>query len=153
MSLKWVYTALREEGIDSFIWVPGSKLKELIDEIEQHDVCSIGATREEEAIGIAAGMHLAGRKPIVLIQSSGLASSLNAICELLVAYQIPVPFIISVRGMQNEANFVHTIFGQRLEAILQDLQIPYWYLVDEKDLSKALHSCYLTKKPVIVLIR
>ena len=41
------------------------------------------ATREEEAFGIAAGLYLGGRLPTVMLQSSGLGNSLNALTSLL----------------------------------------------------------------------
>ena len=40
------------------------------------------ATREEEAFGIAAGLYLGGARPTVMLQSSGLGNSLNALTSL-----------------------------------------------------------------------
>jgi sulfopyruvate decarboxylase subunit alpha len=50
------------------------------------DVRATPATREEEAVGIAAGLYLGGARPTVMMQSSGLGNSLNAIASLLVPY-------------------------------------------------------------------
>jgi len=149
----WIPARLKSEGIDTFIWVPGTRLKELIRRIEQDEgVYSIGATREEEAIAIAAGAYLGGRKPIVIMQSSGLANSLNALCELLLAYRLPIPILVSVRGKAGEQNPVHVEFGKRLEQILEVLNIPYWHLKSPEDLKEAIQSCYTLKKTVAILM-
>ena len=54
------------------------------------DVRLVLATREEEAFGIAAGLFLGGKRPTVMLQSSGLGNSLNALTSLLIPYRIPV---------------------------------------------------------------
>lgn len=40
---------------------------------------TIYAAREEEAVAIAAGLHLAGASPLVAFQNSGLANSFNEV--------------------------------------------------------------------------
>jgi sulfopyruvate decarboxylase alpha subunit len=81
------------------------------------DVCSMTATREEEAFGIAAGLYLGGARPTVMLQSSGWGNSLNAITSLLIPYQIPVLAIISMRGDAGEWNSAQMPMGRALPAI------------------------------------
>src|SRR6185437_14079737 len=81
------------------------------------------ATREEEAFGIAAGLYLGGRRPVVLLQSSGLGNSLNALSTLLVAYQIPALIIISMRGDAGEWNWAQVPMGRLVRPALDALGI------------------------------
>lgn len=55
------------------------------------------ASREDEAIGIAAGAWLAGKKPTVFMQNSGLGNSIDAITSLLKPYKIKVDLLVNER--------------------------------------------------------
>ena len=63
------------------MYVPDNPLSHVLAELagRYSDVRLMLATREEEAFGIAAGLYLGGRRPTVMLQSSGLGNSLNAI--------------------------------------------------------------------------
>ena len=83
------------------------------------------ATREEEAFGIAAGLYLGGKLPAVMLQSSGLGNSLNALTSLLLPYQIPVLMVISMRGDLGEWNAAQVPMGRALRSILESIDIPH----------------------------
>src|SRR5437868_5021337 len=70
---------LVEEGHDFFTGVPDSGLKRFLADVwelppEQH----VPATWEAEAVGIAAGASLAGRRPVVYLQNAGLGRAVHA---------------------------------------------------------------------------
>lgn len=88
---------LLNKGIRNFIGVPDSTLKHFIDEGMQKNKVII-STREEEAIGIAVGMTLAGSKSLVFMQNAGFANSISTIASLVQLYQIPLVFLIGWRG-------------------------------------------------------
>jgi sulfopyruvate decarboxylase alpha subunit len=94
-------------------------------EAQYSDVRLILATREEEAFGIAAGLYLGGRRPTVLLQSSGLGNSLNAITSLLVPYQIPVLMIVSMRGDDGEWNTAQMPMGRAVRDILDAIGVAH----------------------------
>ena len=84
------------------------------------------ATREEEAFGIAAGLYLGGARPTVMLQSSGLGNSLNALTSLLLPYQIPVLIVISMRGDAGEWNAAQVPMGRAVRADLRrDRRLPH----------------------------
>jgi sulfopyruvate decarboxylase subunit alpha len=83
------------------------------------------ATREEEAFGIAAGLYLGGVKPTVLLQSSGLGNSLNALTSLLVPYKIPALIVISMRGDAGEWNEAQVPMGRAVRAICDAIGVPH----------------------------
>lgn len=92
-----VVNYLLNKGIQNFIGVPDSTLKHFIDEGMQKKKVII-STREEEAIGIAVGMTLAGSKSLVFMQNAGFANSISTIASLVQLYQIPLIFLIGWRG-------------------------------------------------------
>lgn len=62
------------------------------------------ATREEEALAIAAVIYLGGVRAAVMMQSSGLGNSLNVFASLLLPYHIPTVMVVSMRGEVGEWN-------------------------------------------------
>lgn len=59
---------------------------------------NIIATREDEALSIAAGAWLAGKTPFVYMQNSGLGNCLDVITSLLKPYAIDVDIFIQNRS-------------------------------------------------------
>ena len=78
---RGVCAGVHAAGCRDVVYVPDNPLSHVLRHFEDQyrDVRLLLATREEEAFGIAAGLYLGGRKPAVLLQSSGLGNSLNAI--------------------------------------------------------------------------
>jgi len=110
---KLIVEAIKHAGIDVVLSVPCSMLKGIIEMLENDsDIIFIPVTREEEAVGIAAGIHLGGRKALILMQNSGLGNSINAIKALLEVYQIPVIFMMSHRGGEGEKITAQKPMGQ-----------------------------------------
>src|SRR5262245_9981953 len=101
-----VCAGLRAAAIGHVVYVPDNPLSHVLRSLagDYADIRTILATREEEAFGIAAGLHLGGKRAAVMLQSSGLGNSLNALTSLFVPYQIPVLMIVSLRGDVGEWN-------------------------------------------------
>ena len=114
-------------GCRHVVYVPDNPLSQILDALaaRAHAVRPILATREEEAVGIAAGLYLGGAWPAVLMQSSGLGNALNAIGSLLIPYQIPVLLVISMRGDPGEWNAAQVPLGRAIPSILDSLGIQH----------------------------
>jgi sulfopyruvate decarboxylase TPP-binding subunit len=90
--------ALATRGFGPYFGTPCGVLAPLSEAISRSD----GVTtipREDNAVGVAAGVSLSGRSPVVLMQNSGFGQSVNAIASLVLPYGIPILFIVSVRGV------------------------------------------------------
>jgi len=81
---------LKNQGIDLVCSIPCDKAKGLFYRIPD-EFRHIGLTREEDGVGISAGAYLAGARPAIAIQSSGLGNMLNAILSLTVTFGLPLP--------------------------------------------------------------
>lgn len=112
-------------GSRHLVYVPDNPLSHVLRTIggRYPDIRTILATREEEAFGIAAGLYLGGQRPTVILQSSGLGNSLNALGTLLVPYQIPALIIISMRGDAGEWNWAQVPMGRLVRPALDTLGI------------------------------
>ena len=114
-------------GIRDVVYVPDNPLSHVLREFEERyaDVRLLLATREEEAFGIAAGLYLGGKLPAVMLQSSGLGNSLNALTSLLLPYQIPVLMVISMRGDLGEWNAAQVPMGRAVRGIFESIGVPH----------------------------
>ena len=92
-----------KNGIKDFVGVPDSTLKHFISYLIKKNKIII-STREDEAIGIAAGISISGVSSLVFMQNAGFANSLSTITSLIDLYQIPILFLIGWRGyLKNDA--------------------------------------------------
>ena len=118
-------TTLEEKGFDFFTGVPCSIFKEVINYLlAAPDIPYVSATREDEALGIATGAYLAGKKPVVLMQNSGLGSSIGTLTSLDILYEIPMLLLISWRGYQGKDAPEHLIMGKSTTKLLEDIGVP-----------------------------
>ena len=122
-----VCAGVHAAGSRDVVYVPDNPLSHLLRAFEQQyrDVRLTLATREEEAFGIAAGLYLGGRLPTVMLQSSGLGNSLNALTSLLIPYQIPVLMVVSMRGDSGEWNAAQVQMGRAVRGIFEMIGIPH----------------------------
>jgi sulfopyruvate decarboxylase subunit alpha len=122
-----VCAGIHGAGSRDVVYVPDNPLSHLLRVFEDRfrDVRLLLATREEEAFGIAAGLYLGGRLPTVMLQSSGLGNSLNALTSLLLPYQIPVLIIVSMRGDDGEWNAAQVPMGRAIRSIFDAIAIPH----------------------------
>ena len=112
--------------------------------------------KEEEAIGISAGAHLAGVSSAALMQNHGFLAAINPIVSLALLYKIPLLMLISYRGEFGERDPWQTEGGGVTEDLLRALRIPYAYL-DSPDhvahrIRKAQTLAYSSNKPVALLL-
>jgi sulfopyruvate decarboxylase subunit alpha len=107
-------------GVRDVVYVPDNPLSHVLARFERsfRDVSLILAMREEEAFGIAAGLYLGGRRPAVMLQSSGLGNSINALATLVVPYRIPMLIVVSMRGDEGEWNSAQVPMGRAVPGIL-----------------------------------
>lgn len=122
-----VAAGVHAAGSRHLVYVPDNPLSHVLTALGAQfpDIHTTLATREEEAFGIAAGLYLGGAKPTVMLQSSGLGNSLNAITSLLIPYQIPVLIVISMRGDEGEWNAAQVPMGRAIRPILESMGIPH----------------------------
>lgn len=114
---------LMQQGFDFFTGVPCSLVASLITALEPHGY--IAETREDAALGLAAGAALAGRRPVVVMQNSGFGVSLNALGSLQAIYEMPCLLVITWRGYEGKDAPEHLVMGEAMPKILDAMSIPW----------------------------
>lgn len=116
---------LLQQGYDFFSGVPDSTLKKFISVIESSSIKHIRATWEGEAVGLAAGVFLAGKKPCVYLQNSGIGLILDALTSLCIPCAIDILLVIGHRTSPEH----HRIMGEVDELILKKIGWSNYILV------------------------
>jgi sulfopyruvate decarboxylase TPP-binding subunit len=111
--------ALNATGIRKLIVVPATGLEAVYRHFEGDGRC-IYATREEEAIALAAGLTLGGEKTTVVMAQAGVGNSLNAVFTLADAYDIYFPILVCFRSEQ-DPNLVQRMSAKQTHQVLDDL--------------------------------
>ena len=119
---KKVFNYLLKNDVKNFIGVPDSTMKHFIDEGFKKNKILI-TTKEEEAIGIAAGMSMSRSNSLVFMQNAGFANSISTITSLVQLYEIPMIFLIGWRGFLKNDAPEHAKIGKIQPKLLQALSL------------------------------
>lgn len=103
------------------VGIPCSRLKDYTDKIKNYIPC----TREDEAMALAVGAYLVGKKPLVFLQNSGLGDIIDIITSLLKPYGIQIDLLISVRNKPEH----HAFMGKITKKLLQLLEYKNYKLI------------------------
>lgn len=129
---------LKALGFEFYSGVPCSYLKNLIN-FAINDCEYVMATNEGEAVAIAAGALLGGKKACILMQNSGLTNATSPLISLNYPFQIPVLGFVSLRG---EPGFPdepqHELMGQITAEMLTVMKVKWEYL--SSDFTEALRQ-------------
>ena len=148
---RQIFNILKKKGVKNFVGVPDSTMKHFIDEGLKKEKILI-TTREEEAIGIAAGMSMSNEKSLVFMQNAGFANSISTITSLIQLYEIPILFLIGWRGyLKNDAP-EHTKIGNIQPKLLQTIGLESKVVTDLNWKKSVKWAIQKTKKSSCALI-
>jgi len=80
--------------------------------------------REDNAVGLAAGTAMAGKRCLVLMQNSGFGQSVNVFASLVAPFCLPIGFVISMRGTQVDITPENAGMGRATVPVLDALSVP-----------------------------
>lgn len=149
-------TQLELIKVTHVVSVPDSTLGEWYPALQtSNDVSLIQVCREGEAWAVAAGLHLGGASPVVLIQCTGLFESGDALRNAIHDYGLPLFGIIGYRSYLNQSSIPGDTARIFTEPILSAWQLDT-LLIDTPEkkhrLAEHYHSCRTDARPGIALI-
>jgi phosphonopyruvate decarboxylase len=99
LSARAFLDLLAARGHGPVVGVPCSFLAPVIRLLEDGDAVDyVGAANEGEAVALAVGARVAGRRPVVVMQNSGLGNAVNPLTSLAATLAVPVLLLITWRG-------------------------------------------------------
>ena len=138
-----VAMALVESGVTHVVWIPDSELGTWEAALlAEKRLSLIRVCREGEAIAVAAGLHLGGKHPIVMMQCTGFFEAGDAFRNFIHDLKLPLFFVVGVRsyfahqqGTSADTCPVYT------EPILRAWQVPY-SILDKRHTTADLAAAY-----------
>ncbi len=124
-------------GFTDIVIIPDSESSRLFDIVSgSNELRVISPTREGEGIAIAAGLWVGGRKPLVVLQNTGLMEAGDALRGCGVGPNIPLRLMVGWRGYPGaQAGRVPIDSAYpATEPLLAAWNIPTWHLMGDDDL-------------------
>lgn len=117
----------------------------------------IRVCKEDEGVGICAGLSYTGRRALLLIQQTGLLDSINAVRGVAVEYALPICMMV---GLLEKEPGIPPLQSKRygvriVEPILDAMGVAYHEIEEEADVTKiapAIDDAYAQSRPVVLLI-
>jgi sulfopyruvate decarboxylase TPP-binding subunit len=127
-----------EAGIDFAIFMPDATL----DGIEQllltrKHIPTYQCVREDEGIAMAIGANMVGRRPVVLMEGSGLGMSATILARSIVQ-RTAMLVIAGHCGTMGERYDYHSTTRLVVESIFRALNLPYHVVMDGKDVKRTV---------------
>ena len=151
--------AMKASGLSVVVTLPDittseSVLRELA---VQSDMRHIKVCKEDEGIGIVAGMSYCNKRGLMLMQNTGLFYSMNAVRALGGEYQLPICMMVGLLSKEpGVAPIQSKFYSVRIvEPILDTMGIRHELVESEADVAKikpAIDWAYVNSKPVVILI-
>ena len=121
----------------------------------QSPITLVPVCREGESMAIAAGLVMGGKRPVVLIQSTGFFESGDSIRGLCLDLHLPLLLMLGYRGYAGQGRAAADSAARYLEPVLGAWGIPY-YIVDSDAachyISEAYQQAQATSHPAAVLM-
>ncbi len=128
-------TPATRRGFGFYTGVPCSFLTPIINAvIASPAIDYVGACNEGEAVAIAGGAWLAGRKTVLMAQNSGLGNMVNPLTSLNAPFRIPSLLIVTWRGQPGQGDEPqHELMGTITAKLLDAMNIPHAPFPDSED--------------------
>jgi sulfopyruvate decarboxylase TPP-binding subunit len=155
-ALEAFHDGFRAAGIDFAVFLPDSVLDGLEQLIQERgEIRLYQCSREDEGIAMAMGAYLVGRRPVVLMEGSGLGLSALILARGL-AQRTPTLLVGGHSSTLGERFDYHAATRLVAEPVLQALGIPYQVLLDPGQIRTVVVEAQRTvegqKVPVGILV-
>lgn len=132
---------LQAQRIEFIVTVPDWVQLALHQQLDLPDsgIRQVMCCNEDQAIAVATGLHLAGRRVMVMIQNQGFYACINTIRAIGLDAGLPLVMLIGQFGRE-EANFGKPATQSTrntvrlLEPVMKALGVRFWNLDSEADL-------------------
>jgi sulfopyruvate decarboxylase TPP-binding subunit len=117
----------------------------------------VAVNREEAAVGLCSGSFFSGSPGVALMGASGFLTCIYAITKINYTYQIPMLFLITLRGAPGDTARFHVSNGLYLRPVIDAINMPATYIERFEDLHKIAaayrHASVIGRPNVVALGR
>jgi sulfopyruvate decarboxylase alpha subunit len=136
--------------------LPDDWIAELIKTLETDSrFIHVPVNREESAVGLCSGTFFSGTRSAALMGASGLMTCVYAVTKINYTYEIPMLFLISLRGAMGDSAKYQVSNGLYLDSLLKSVNLPY-DVVDSRDKLSLIRAAdrhtRVINRPVVVAL-
>jgi sulfopyruvate decarboxylase subunit alpha len=146
---------LHKNGVTHIVWLPDTETSFLYAEVEADPELSIvPVCREAESMAVAAGLWIGGKRPVVMIQNTGLLESGDSVRGLTVDVGLPLVMMIGYRGWTRHGETTDSA-ALITEPTLRAWRLNYYLVETDADagrISEAFEEAGREQHPVACLI-
>jgi len=150
-----VLDELRRCGVTHVVWLPDSETGYMYEAMLASDLTLVPVCREGESIAIAAGLIMGGKRPVVLIQSTGFYESGDSVRGLALDLHLPLLLMNGYRGYPGQGRTPSDSAARFLEPMLDTWGIPHYVVESDATchhISEAYRQAEANSHPAAVLM-
>ena len=156
LSPESVLSQLKSNNITHVVWLPDSETNWLYLLMKNEpSIELVPVSREGQAFSVAAGLATGGKKPVILIQNTGLLESGDSLRGWCIGLKTPVVMLIGYRGWTRHGKNAFHDVAKFTEPFLIAMGINYYLVENDGDIDRityAFEEADENKKPVAVLV-
>lgn len=156
LSPETVLGQLKQQGVTHVVWLPDSETNWLYLLMKaETSLTLVAVPREGLAAPVAAGLTAGGKVPVILVQNTGLMESGDSIRGWLFGFEVPVVFIVGMRGWNRHGAVGADTASVYTEPFLNAFRINYYMVESDADaprITLAFNEARKTRRPVAVLV-
>ena len=151
-----IFDVLTAHDISIVAHVPDAGHGPLIKKCEAHqDMRAVTLTTEQDGVGLLSGAWAGGRKGVLLMQSSGVGNTVNALALPSIC-RIPFLTIVTMRGEWGEFIPWQVPMGQGTPKVLEAMGVRLFRVDVQEDVGStveaAVNLAYNTRQSAAVLL-
>ncbi len=153
---RLIADGLHEAGANLVASLPDNWIAPLIRHFEQDQrFRHVPVNREESAVGLCSGAFFTGKPGVALMGASGFMTCIYAITKINFTYQIPMLFLITLRGAPGDSARFHVSNGLYLRSVIDSINIPAVFIEKQDDLGeigRAYRHAIVLGRPTVVAL-
>lgn len=148
---------MKAAGIDMVVTLPDSVFRPLFFLLQKDpDIQLVTVGNEGEGACICGGAWLGGKRPLLMMENSGLRVASEFLARLGISFGIPVMVLMSHRGVPGDGNWWAINHGVTMQPMLNALRMPSIYLSQPEDIPgsflKARKTVQASLYPIAVVV-
>jgi len=152
-----VIDGLKRAGVDFVSLMPDSDFSVLQERVvNDADFTYVPVSNEAIGVGVCVGAWLSGKRPALLVPTSGLLVAAWPLTSLCMAWSLPLLLLIPYRGDIGDAFWFLGPYKDTTETLLKVLNAPYSVISKNEEISSAIvdaqGSTISWQRPVAVLL-
>jgi sulfopyruvate decarboxylase TPP-binding subunit len=156
------FAALQRNQVDHVVTVPDWVQLALHARVNRQDsgIKVINCSNENQAVTVAAGLTIGGKRPLVMMQNQGLYNCLNTLRAVCLDAHVPMVFMVGQFGWEFDRIGKPSTESSRtmvriMEPLLKAIEVPYHCLdgaADMVQMDEAFAQAESQRTAVVLLV-